>query len=81
MFKLALGVFIGYQLGAKFSGVSKEDILGMGQQVLASEKVSELIRAVTGAAGDGIRTLGTMLAEEVPARLAERSEREELLAA
>lgn len=81
MIKLVLGIVIGYQLGARFSGANMDDILDIGQHVLASQKVNELIRTVAAAAGDGIRTLGTALAEEVPARLAERAERAELHAA
>lgn len=74
MFKLALGIVIGYQIGSKLSDASMDDILSMAQAMLSSEKIGELVRTAAAAAGDGVRTLGTALTEEVPARLAERAE-------
>jgi hypothetical protein len=78
MIKLALGIAIGYQIGSKLSDASLEDILGITQAVLASEKTGELIRTAAAAAGDGVRMLGAALTEEVPALLAERAERAQL---
>lgn len=80
MFKLALGIVIGYQIGTRLSGASLDDVLGIARQALANEKTADLLRAGAAAIGDGIRTLGAAVAEEVPARLAERAEMREAAA-
>jgi hypothetical protein len=78
VFKLALGMFIGYQIGSRLGEASLDDLLAVAQQVLAGEKVAELVRTGTAALADAVRTAGVMLTEEVPARLAERAERAQL---
>lgn len=75
MFKLALGIFIGYQIGSRLGDAGLDDVLGVAQQVLGGEKVAEMVRTGTAALADAVRTAGVMLTEEVPARLAERAER------
>lgn len=75
MFKLLIGIFIGYQIGSRLSDASFEDALGIAQQTLASEKVADLVRTGTAALGDAIRMAGVAVTEEVPARLADRAER------
>jgi hypothetical protein len=80
MIKLALGVAIGFLLGAKLGEAGLEDILQIAQQTLASEQVADLVRTGAAALGDAVRTLGVALTEEVPARLAERPQLRELAA-
>jgi hypothetical protein len=75
VFKLLAGIVIGYQIGSRLGRVTFEDILGIAQQTLASERVADLVRAGTAALGDAVRTAGTAITEEVPARLAERAGR------
>jgi hypothetical protein len=76
--KLLIGIFIGYQIGSRLGEASFEDVMGIAQQALASEKVADLVRTGAAALGDAVRTAGVALTEEVPARLAERAERAQL---
>jgi hypothetical protein len=80
MIKLALGVAIGFLLGAKLGEAGLEDVLQIAQQTLASEQVAHLVRTGTAALADAVRVLGVALTEEVPARLAERPGLHELAA-
>jgi hypothetical protein len=80
MIKLALGVAIGFLLGAKLGEAGLEDVLQIAQQTLASEQVADLVRTGAAALGDAIRMVGVALTEEVPARLAERPGLRELAA-
>lgn len=72
MIKLTIGLAVGFALGSKLGEGGLEDVLQIAQQTLADERVAGLIRAGAEALGDAIRTLGDVLTEEVPARLAER---------
>jgi hypothetical protein len=78
--KLALGVAIGFLLGAKLGEAGLEDVLQIAQQTLASDQVADLVRTGAAALGDAVRMLGVALTEEVPARLAERPGLHELAA-
>ncbi|MCK4176736.1 hypothetical protein [Aciditerrimonas ferrireducens] len=80
MIKLALGVAIGFLLGAKLGEAGLEDVLQIAQQTLASDQVADLVRTGAAALGDAVRMLGVALTEEVPARLAERPGVHELAA-
>ncbi|MFC0081679.1 hypothetical protein ACFFRE_05910 [Aciditerrimonas ferrireducens] len=80
MIKLALGVAIGFLLGAKLGEAGLEDVLQIAQQTLASDQVADLVRTGAAALGDAVRMLGVALTEEVPARLAERPGLHELAA-
>ncbi len=73
MIKLAVGVAIGFALGSKIRTQDDlEDLLQIAQQTLGNEQVAGLIRAGATALGDAIQVAGTVLTEEVPARLADR---------
>jgi hypothetical protein len=75
MIKLAIGVAIGFVLGAKLGEAGLDDLLQIAQQTLASEQVGDLVRAGAAALGDAVRTVGVALTEEAPALIAERSAR------
>lgn len=81
MIKLALGIAIGFLLGAKLGENGLDDMLQLAEQTLASEQVADLVRTGAAALGDAIRTVGVALTEEVPARLADRNARRAGLAA
>ncbi len=73
MFKIAIGLAVGFALGSKIKDENDlEDLLQIAQQTLANEQVAGLVRAGTAALGDAVKVLGTVLTEEVPARLADR---------
>jgi hypothetical protein len=81
MIKLALGIAIGFLLGAKLGENGLDDMLQIAEQTLASEQVADLVRVGASALGDAIRTVGVALTEEAPARLADRNARRAGLAA